>query len=500
MDFKFLSVRKKVDQKIMSIFNSFKWVGLGQFVRISTQLVALFYLTRLIAPADYGLLAMASVVMNLANIFNDMGTGTAVIQRQNASQGFYNYIYRINVFTGIFIMLFVIAISPLIVNYFNRDELYPILCLLALSFPISSLTIVHKAKLEKEMAFQAVVKIEIFASFVGMILAIILANLNFGVYSLIFQTLITISISTLAFLKISDLTLSLKSKNITSSDKAGVIGFSGYLLSFNLINYFSRNLDSILIGRFFSATILGAYSIAYRIMLFPLQSLTFVISRVFLPHFSKNINNTNKNKQDYLRALQVILSLSAPLMLGLAATSISFTALFFDDKWYLIGELLLWLAPTAIIQSALSTTGTVFMAYGKTKWLFILGCIGALLMGVAFGTGIFFDIKTLVVLYFIANLINFFPSFILMKKILNFRYLELINVILRSVFPAILMFVLLKVLQDFYSFEDVLISFFINVLLGIFSYIVFYTILNFNDIQKIKIILKNKLRNRNQIT
>ena len=160
----------------------------------------------------------------------------------------------------------------------------------------------------------------------------------------------------------------------------------------------------------------------------------------------------------------------------------------------------MWLAPTAIIQSALSTTGTVFVAYGKTKWLFILGCIGALLMGVAFGTGIFFDIKTLVVLYFIANLINFFPSFILMKKILNFRYLELINVILRSVFPAILMFVLLKVLQDFYSFEDVLISFFINVLLGIFSYIVFYTILNFNDIRQIKIILKNKLRNRNQIT
>ncbi|MCP5810078.1 oligosaccharide flippase family protein, partial [Klebsiella pneumoniae] len=87
---------------------------------------------------------------------------------------------------------------------------------------------------------------------------------------------------------------SLKNATINQSDKDSVINFSGFLLSFNLVNYFARNLDSILIGRFFSATILGAYSIAYRIMLFPLQSFTFVISRVFLPHFSKGVGRGNK--------------------------------------------------------------------------------------------------------------------------------------------------------------------------------------------------------------
>ncbi|WP_341846259.1 oligosaccharide flippase family protein, partial [Enterobacter hormaechei] len=89
----------------------------------------------------------------------------------------------------------------------------------------------------------------------------------------------------------------------------------------------------MLIGRFFSSAILGVYSIAYRIMLFPLQSLTLVFSIFFLPHLSKNINNTNNtNKQDYLNALKLILSLSAPLMLGLSATSFSFTRIFFDPK------------------------------------------------------------------------------------------------------------------------------------------------------------------------
>ncbi|MCP5984386.1 oligosaccharide flippase family protein, partial [Klebsiella pneumoniae] len=89
----------------MSITNGFKWVALGQLVKIFTQLVALFYLTHIVPPSEYGLLAMASVVMNLANVFNDMGTGAAVIQRENPSQGFYNYIYKINLTTGFLIMV-----------------------------------------------------------------------------------------------------------------------------------------------------------------------------------------------------------------------------------------------------------------------------------------------------------------------------------------------------------------------------------------------------------
>lgn len=474
-----------------ALVSSFKWVGIGQLVKIATQLVSLFYLTHLIPPSSYGLLAMSSVVMNLANIFNDMGTGAAVIQRQEASIGFYNYIYRINIFTGLFVMLLVIITSPLIVVYFNTPELYPVLFLLAFSFPISSLTITHKAKLEKEMNFKVIIAIEIFSSLTGMVLAIVLANLGFGVYSLIFQTLTTISISTICFLKVSGLSLSLRIKNISHSDKSGVIGFSGYLLSFNLINYFARNLDSILIGRFFSSAILGVYSIAYRIMLFPLQSLTFVFSRVFLPHLSKNINNTNNtNKQDYLNALKLILSLSAPLMLGLSATSFSFTRIFFDPKWHLLGDLLHWLAPTAIIQSALSTTGSVFMAYGKTRWLFFLGCIGAFLMGLSFIIGVHFDIKTLVYLYFFANLINSLPTFISLKNILKFSYIELVNVFFRTISPAFLMFLLIKVWQHFSFFKNASIDFSFNVALGIFSYIVFYTLFNFNEVVRTGVIHK----------
>ncbi len=96
-----------------------------------------------------------------------------------------------------------------------------------------------------------------------------------------------------------------------------------------------------------------------------------------------------------------------------------------------------------------------FCFYGlrKTRWLFFLGCIGAFLMGLSFIIGVHFDIKTLVYLYFFANLINSLPAFILLKNILKFSYIELVNVFFRTISPAFLMFLLIKVWQHFSFFK-----------------------------------------------
>lgn len=425
---------------------------------------------------------MTTVIMNLANIFNDLGTGSAVIQKQNPEPGFFSYVFRINIFTGFIIMLLVILLSPLIVSYYKQPELYGMLLLLSLSFPISSMSIVHKAFLEKQMKFKSVIKVEIFASIFSMIVAVIMANLGFGVYSIIAQTLITIALITIGIIFISDLKLNFHIEN-KEIDKSNIINFSGHLLSFNLVNYFSRNLDSILIGRFFSAVVLGSYSIAYRIMLFPLQTMTFVISRVLLPHFSKNLHDTDKNREHFFRSVHIILSLSAPLMLLLAAISHDFIKLFFDSKWSQVGDMLVWLAPTAIIQSVLSITGSIFISYAKTKWLFYLGLLGAILMATAFSVGVYFDIMILIKLYLIFNMINFFPVMILVGKILNFRLREISPFLLKAIVPALLMFacVWFANLNFFYgmmTYQKTI----IEVLLALLSYSIFYFLFNHKEV------------------
>lgn len=475
----------------MSLVQSVKWITVSQIFKIIAQLISIFYLTTLIPPQEYGVLAMAAVVINFASLFNELGTGAAIIQKQDISVGFYNFIYKINMATGFFVMLSVLLLSPLIVYYFKEPKLYNILFLLSFSFPVIALSITHKSNFEKEQKFKFLAKVEIFSSLIGLFFAIIMAKLNFGVYSLVAQILINAFLFTIIIVKFSDLDLSLKA--ITNKDEvSGVLGFSGNLFLFNLINYFSRNLDSIIIGRFFSSAILGVYSLAYRIMLFPVQNLTFVISRAFLPHLSKDLYNIKKNREDYFNCIFVILSLCSPLMLGLTAVSKDFVFLFFNEKWSLLSDLLVWLAPTAIIQSILSTTGTVFTAYAKTFWLFLLGSIGAALMAGAFLFGIHFDIQTLTKFYFFANILNFFPVMILLGRVLGFSLIDVFKVILKTVFPAIIMYFGVTFLSHYLFLSSFELQFLIKIVFGCVVYIIIYLIMN----RSVMNILLNQLKVR----
>ena len=109
-----------------------------------------------------------------------------------------------------------------------------------------------------------------------------------------------------------------------------------------------------------SASILGSYNLAHRIMLFPLQSLTFVATRSLYPILSKQQSNNQYISKIYLKCVYVVLFITCPLMMsGLAFYSEPFIRLIFGDEWYLTGIVLKWLAPTAIIQAVLSTSGSV---------------------------------------------------------------------------------------------------------------------------------------------
>lgn len=462
----------------MSLLNNVKWVGFSQLVRILAQVVTIFYLTRIISPNEYGLLAMTAIVMNLATIFSDMGTASAIIQRQNITLSFYHLVYKINIFIGFIVLGAVVLISPLVVGYFERFELYNLLFMLSIIFPITAFGIVHRAKLEKEQNFKKLAKIEVFSSMVGLIVAIIMANLEFGVYSIVAQ-MVVVALLISIFCRISSGMKLSFFQPYERDDLKHIYHFSGNLLGFNLINYFSRNLDVILIGKYFSSVVLGAYSIAYRIMLFPVQSMTFVVSRALLPHISHDLSNAEKIRDNYFNCILIISMLTAPLMLGISALSNDFVSIFFKEAWNDMAVILCWLAPSAIIQAILSTTGAIFTAYQRTNWLFGLGCVGALLYSFSFIIGVQYDIEFFVKMYLFANILNFFPVMYLVGKILNFSLKDVFLVIYKTLIPALFMFLILHIV-NLYLEKITFINFLIKFIIGLITYIIPLYMLNQN--------------------
>ena len=402
----------------MTLLSNAKWNMASQFFKMLVQLVNIVYLAKIIPPGEYGLMAMALVVVNLGILLRDLGTSAALIQKKDLSESLINTVFWLNLLMGVGLFLIVFTCSPLISEIYNQPKLTLVLMLLSISFPLSSCAAAHLALLERDSKFRVVSKIEITSSLFSLLVAITLANMGYGVYSLVGQAVTLNLISAVQFWLASRWRPSIRAF-INIEDLKNIFGFSANLSLFNLINYFSRNADSFIIGKFMSASILGSYNLAYRIMLFPLQSLTFVATRSLYPILSKKQDEEKEVAEIYLNCVFVILLITAPLMSGLAFYSEPFIRLLFGKEWHITGDVLKWLAPTAIIQAVLSTSGAVFMAKGRTDILLKLGIIGMFLQVGSFLIGVHYSITVFAICYLFANVLNFFPVMFSLMNLLG---------------------------------------------------------------------------------
>lgn len=461
----------------MSLSNNIKWVAFSKVIQIALQLISLTVLSRLLDPSEYGLMAMATVVTNFTLIVRDLGTAAAIIQRKELDQTVKSTVFWLNMIMGISIAIIIMGSSPLIAHLFNETALVPVLLCLAVSFPLASLGTVQQALLERESYFQKVAIIEITSSALALMVALSMAYKGFGVYSLVGQTITTCTLSTLLLWRSAHWRPSLI---FAKNQLRQLLGFSGNLTAFNLINYFSRNSDAMIIGYYFSAAVLGAYTLSYRVMLFPMQSLTSVVSRSIYPIMSRKQDEPTQIKAMYLRVLSIIASVSAPMMAGLVVLREPFVAITFGEQWGLVSSILLWLAPTGFIQSLVSTTGSVFMANGKTNLLMRLGIFSGLLFVSSFVIGGQYDVQALALLYLIANLINAIPAMSFAMKTVHGSLLEVVQCLFAPLLCSTIMVAAL-LLVTHYS-ESMMsgqypVMFVCHVAIGILVYIMSYRLI-----------------------
>jgi len=440
----------------MSLIKSAKWNALSQFFKIFIQLVNMVYLATIIPPSEYGIMAMAAVVINLGVLLRDLGTAAAIIQRKSITDKLISSIFWLNIFIGVLLFFIVFSISPIISHLYNQEKLIPILMLLSVNFPVSSSSSAHLALLERDSKFKIISIIEIVSSLVSVILAVILANIGFGVFSLVFQALLMSIVSSVLFWKYSRWRPIKWHKSMYQELKS-IFGFSMNLSLFNIINYFSRNADSFIIGKYMSASILGSYNLAYRIMLFPLASLTFVFGRSLYPIMSRHQDDKNYIASVYLNCIFYVLLFSAPLMSGIALLSKPLILTVFGQQWILTSSILIWLAPTAILQSVISTTGAVFNANGRTDILLYLGIYGSLVQVTGFLIGVHGDIQYFAKCYFLANIINFFPPVTMALNLLGLKirdlFFKIYPIVISNVIMVFSLYYLIKL--DLLGFDNI---------------------------------------------
>lgn len=420
----------------MSAANNARWIGAIQIAKVAVQLLSIVVLSRLLAPRDFGLVALAATVSTFALLFRDLGIAPAIIQKAELDQPTKSAAFWLSAAFGLGLGVAIACAAPLLALFMDAPELTGLLWLLSLTFPITGFGIVHQALLERDSHFAIIARIEITSLVTGFATAVVAALAGAGAYSLVLQSLVIAVLTTVQLC----LCAAWKPSGGWSFDRIrGLWKFSRDMLTFNLVNYFSRNADALIIGKFLGAGPLGVYSLAYRIMLFPLHNLTFVANRALFPVMSRQQADPQQIASMYLRSLSVITFFTAPLMAGLFVLRDPFVRTVFGANWLGVADIILWLAPVGFIQSIVSASGPAFMSLGRTATMLRITIASSILHVAGFVVGVRWGIAGVAACYLVTNLIMTVPTLLIVMRCLRAKFGALLGAVRRPILLSLAM-------------------------------------------------------------
>ena len=423
-----------------SVTKGVKWTSVSQFGKQGVQFITTAILAHLLHPSDFGLLGMATIITGFVALFKDLGTSAAIIQRREISEELLSSIYWMNIAFGFFAMVVLFLLSPFIAVFFNESRVEPLLQLMSLSFFVSAVGIVHQALLERELAFNKLAVIEITATIVGSIVGIASALFGYGVWSLVYQVLVMSGISSLLLWTYS----TWRPKLILHWNEIKTVSsYSLNLTGFSIFNYFARNADNLLIGKFLGAQDLGYYALAYRLAFYPLQVISSVLGRVMFPHYSQLQSDDDRFRDIYLQMSGAISFLIFPLMLILFALAQPVILTVYGSQWLSVVVLIKILIPIAMVQSLGTTVGLIYQSKGRTDWMFRWGIVSGTMVTVSFIIGLRWGVTGVATAYLITALLLMYPNFSVPFRLIHLNIKALVDVTRRPLICSLITYVFL---------------------------------------------------------
>ncbi len=342
-------------------------------------------LARLLTPQDFGLIAMVTAVTGFVAVFKNMGLSMATVQRAEVNHGQISTLFWINVILSLGVMLVTAALAPVIAWFYGEPRLTWITLALAGAFIFGGLTVQHQALLRRNMRFGTLALIGIIGMVVGIVTAVIAAWYGAGYWALVLMQLATAITSAIAVWVVCGWRPGLP---VRRSGVREMLAFGGNLTGFSFLNYFARNADNLLIGKFWGSGQLGLYSKAYGLLLLPLRQIKRPITAVTIPALSRLQNDPETYRRYYYRAISTIAFITMPLVAMLAALSHEIIPIVFGKQWTDSAIIFKLLAFAAFFQPVLGTTDWVFISLGQTKRMMYWGLIGVPAIILSFVVGL----------------------------------------------------------------------------------------------------------------
>lgn len=318
-----MSTRKKA---VSGIF----WTFTDAILLKGLSLLSFYILARLLTTDDYGLNGILIVFISIGNTIVESGLSNSLIRTKNPTQMDYSTVFWMNIFTAIFLYLSLYFSIPYLIDYINKPIPVDILRISCLSIIVSSFTTVQMAILTKEMQFKKLMFANIPSAVISPTIGVALAYYGYGVWALVAMIIATPLLQSISLWMASNWR-----PTFSFNTKIAAQHFSfGYkLLLSALLDTIFKNIYNIIISKRYTLSSLGQYDRATTLNGYPTNILTTIVSKVTYPLLTNIKDNQEEISNAYRQILRVSLFISAPMMLGLAASAPSLIIFLLGDKY-----------------------------------------------------------------------------------------------------------------------------------------------------------------------
>ena len=363
-------------------------------------------LARLLTPEHVGLVGMVTALTSFAEMFQDLGLGTATVQRKDITHDQVSTLFWINAGLGALIMLLIAGASPLISWFFGDDRLFSISIAISSCFFFGGLTVQHQALLRRNMHFNRMGIILVSSTAMSFAVGIYLAWQGFEYWALVWKDVsraIFFAIGTWLFYRW------LPGLPKRKSGIGTMLRTGQHVTGFNVLVYFSGNLGQILLGKLWGPGPVGLYKQAGQLISLPSGLLNWPLSHIMTPALSALQGEPERYRNYYRKAVSFLAFVYMPLIAYLAVYSESIIALVLGEKWMAASTVLRILALGAFVDPIASTCGAVMITCGKTKDYFRWGVISAICLTAAFSIGALWGLIGVVTAYVAYNYLTLLP-------------------------------------------------------------------------------------------
>lgn len=480
------NIKKKV---LSSLF----WKLLERGGTQGVHFIVLIILARLLMPEDYGLLALVTILISLANVFIQSGFNTALIQKKEVDETDFSSVFYLSI--GIAFLLYVVLffVAPFISSFFLESQLTLIIRVFSLILVFGAINSVQGAIISRSMQFKKLFFSSLVSIIVSGIVGVIMAYMNFGVWSLVVQQLTNEIVITITLWR----SIRWKPNLLFSFERMKLLfSFGWKLLLADLIDRFYMNFRSILIGKIFSPIMLGYYSKGKEFPSFLVTNINGSIQSVMLPVLSSQQDNKKRIKEMVRRSIVTSSFIVFPMMVGLAVVSTSLVKILLTEKWMPSVPFLqiycmsyaLWPINTANLQ-AINALGhsDIFL-----KLEIIKKVIGISILGVTTFYGIYAITLGSLLSGVVSTFINAYPN----KRLLDYKYSEQFRDILPSLILSLVMGVIVFSIQLLSLSTIVTLT--SQVILGIIVYISMASLFHLECYEYLVITVKSMLEDCNK--